>query len=299
MPWIKSHINLIRHKKLIECARELRIKPVYLLGHLHALWHVALEQADDGDISSWSDDFIAASACYLGDCFQFVSLLQNHGWLDGKLIHDWLDYAGPYLIKKYGNSNKLYLIEVWKKHNRDYGGTLKRLFRDSLETPKRPLDLDKDLDSFKASKESLKESGKPVFLEKLSEKNKCVDLSSKSIPDGCVDSSQKDAPPEDAKKRISEHCLALKRNGFNPFQFVQKNINAEIPWQVTETVLAEMVKHKQGIKDFWAYALTVLKKKYADFNYAENLKKHMEYKSEAFTKDVLKNLGLEHAKNLQ
>ena len=99
-------------------------------------------------------------------------------------------------------------------------------------------------------------------------------------------------PSEDAKRRIAECCLKLKGNCFNPFQFVQKTIKAQIPWQVTEEVLGELIKHKDTIKEPWAYALTVLKEKYSKFNYAENLKKHMEFKSDGFVKDVLKNLNL-------
>lgn len=86
-------------------ARELRLKPVYLMGHLHALWHAALEQQEDGDLSSWSDELIAELSAYPGDGLQYVSLLRKHGWLDGKILHDWWDYAGRYLIRKYGTSN--------------------------------------------------------------------------------------------------------------------------------------------------------------------------------------------------
>lgn len=97
MAWIESHTVLLRHRKLIMLSKDLRLKPVYTLGHLHSLWHAALEQADNGDLSSWSDEFIAESACYEGSAPQFVSLLQKHRWLDGKVLHDWLDYAGKYL----------------------------------------------------------------------------------------------------------------------------------------------------------------------------------------------------------
>lgn len=116
MAWIESHTVLIRHKKLILMAKELRLKPVYLLGHLHALWHTALEQQEDGDLSSWSDDLIADYSAYLGDSFQYVSLLQRFGWLDGKLLHDWMDYAGRYLESKYRTARPDYLESIRKKH---------------------------------------------------------------------------------------------------------------------------------------------------------------------------------------
>lgn len=117
MAYIESHTVTIRHRKLVALAKDLRLKPVYVLGHLHALWHAALEQADDGDLSSWSDEFIAESACYEGNAPQFVSLLQKHIWLNGRVIHDWLDYAGKYLREcKYRRNPKKW-EEILKKHN--------------------------------------------------------------------------------------------------------------------------------------------------------------------------------------
>lgn len=116
MAWIESHTVLSRHRKLKELALLLRLKPVYAMGHLHALWHDALEQQEDGDLSAWSDELIAESAQFDGDAPKFVSLLQDCGWLDGRLIHDWLEYAGRYLESKYRTSNPKRLIEIWAKH---------------------------------------------------------------------------------------------------------------------------------------------------------------------------------------
>lgn len=138
MAWLKSHTVLIRHRKLIMMAKELRLKPVYLLGHFHALWHAALEQAEDGDLSCFPNDLIAELACYEGDAEKFVSLLQTHKWLDGKILHDWLDYAGPFLRTKYKSSNRERLVAIWAKHGRDYGeidlGTTKEQLRNNLGT---------------------------------------------------------------------------------------------------------------------------------------------------------------------
>ena len=101
---------------MIELARELRLKPVYVLGHLHVLWHSVLEQQEDGDLSSWSDDLIAEMSCYEGDSARYVSLLQTQGWLDGKIIHDWLDYAGKYLTAKYRTANPGKLKRILGRH---------------------------------------------------------------------------------------------------------------------------------------------------------------------------------------
>jgi len=114
--WIESHTVILRHRKIRTLAKDLRLKPVYVMGHLHALWHAVLEQQEDGDLSSWDDDLISDLSAYQGDAPQYVSLLQKHGWLDGKLIHDWMDYAGRYLETKYRTSNPDYLKAIKKKH---------------------------------------------------------------------------------------------------------------------------------------------------------------------------------------
>lgn len=132
MAWIESHSVLIRHQKLVELARDLRLRPAYVLGHLHALWHAALEQKEDGDLSAWSDEFIAEMSNYSGDAPQFVRLLQEHRWLDGKLIHDWLDYAGRYLTSKYRISNPKKLKEIYRKHKSVFRQT-----KDSLKPDQR------------------------------------------------------------------------------------------------------------------------------------------------------------------
>jgi hypothetical protein len=124
MPWIESHTVLLRHRKVIELAKELGLKPVYVVGHLHALWHAALEQQENGDLSSWSDELIAEVSGYDGGAPEYVALLQKHGWLDGKLLHDWLDYAGNYLARKYHNAQRRKLIDIWLIHGRRYGKSI-------------------------------------------------------------------------------------------------------------------------------------------------------------------------------
>lgn len=121
--WIESHTILIRLRKLKELAKELRLRPAHLMGHLHALWHAALEQSEDGDLSHWSDETIADYSDYPGDAPQYVRLLQKHGWLDGKILHDWLDYAGRYLESKYRVSNPDRLRKIWAKFGREFTKT--------------------------------------------------------------------------------------------------------------------------------------------------------------------------------
>lgn len=130
MPWIESHTVLLRHRKLIGLSRELKIRRAYALGHLHALWHAAMEQQEDGDLSLWSDEMISESSDFPGEASVWVQGLQKHGFLDGRVLHDWIDYAGRFLIKKYGGGDNAAgrekLTEIWKKHGREYGQANKK-----------------------------------------------------------------------------------------------------------------------------------------------------------------------------
>jgi hypothetical protein len=150
MAWIESHTVLSRHRKVKETARALRIRPAYLIGHLHLLWHAALEQAEDGDLTRWTDEFIAEAADFPGDAPQFVQLLQDHGWLEkNRLLHDWIDYAGKFLMGKYAKDHRDRLVEIWAKHGRVYG-----------KKPPIPIPSDSQLDPNQTPRTPLGEVGR-------------------------------------------------------------------------------------------------------------------------------------------
>lgn len=102
-------------------ADSLHVEIPQILGHLHILWHAVLEQQEDGDLAQWPDSVIAHMAMWKGDGSEFVTRLREFGWLDGSLIHDWIDYTGPYLTKKYSSGNVMRLKEIWAKHGYKYG----------------------------------------------------------------------------------------------------------------------------------------------------------------------------------
>ncbi len=116
MPWIESHTVLLRHRKVLQLADDLSIQPVVAIGHLHALWHAVLEQQEDGDLSEWPDMMIAQAAAFTGDATHFVRCLQSRKWLDGKMVHDWIEYAGRYLTVKYRTANPMKLHKIYKKY---------------------------------------------------------------------------------------------------------------------------------------------------------------------------------------
>jgi len=104
MAWIESHSVLIRHRKTLALAQALSIKPVHAIGHLHALWHTAIEQQEDGVLTTWDAHMIATAAAWDGDEKVLVDALMDAGWIDKTPflhLHDWLDHAGHFLSIRY------------------------------------------------------------------------------------------------------------------------------------------------------------------------------------------------------
>ena len=120
MPWIESHSILIEHRKVREVAAILDIPAVYLIGHLHCLWHKVIELAEDGDITLWSEVDISYYSRWDKDPKVFYEALKNR-FIDEKngfkLIHDWLDYSRKYLYLKYHTNNPKLLKYIYKKYN--------------------------------------------------------------------------------------------------------------------------------------------------------------------------------------
>lgn len=121
MAWIESHTVLPRHRKVLLLAHDLNTDIVQTIGHLHCLWYTVLEQQENGDLSDWPDTLISQAALWKGDATEFVTRLREREWLDGHLVHDWIDYVGPYLTKKYSSGNVPRLKEIWLLHGFKYG----------------------------------------------------------------------------------------------------------------------------------------------------------------------------------
>lgn len=107
-------------KTQVTAKKDLRIAPVHFVGHLYALWSGTKKFAEDGDLSRFDDDMIAELAGFNGNPTTFVAALQLRGWLDGKLIHDWIDHQRDWLISRYKNRPHI-LKAIWEKHGRVYG----------------------------------------------------------------------------------------------------------------------------------------------------------------------------------
>lgn len=120
MAWIESHQTLWDNVKTRKATRALDITDVELVGHLHSLWHWAIDHAEDGDLSKFDVDDIAIAARWDGDAHEFVEALvgcgpgDDPGFLEpggpigdptegrvGELvIHDWWEHAGRLIAQR-------------------------------------------------------------------------------------------------------------------------------------------------------------------------------------------------------
>lgn len=105
MAWIESHQEIAHHPKTKRLAKRLGVSIPTAIGHLHLLWWWALDYAQDGNLTDYSEVEIAEAAGWEGDPSEFVDGLLHCG-VNGSFgflepddraalhIHDWQDYAG-------------------------------------------------------------------------------------------------------------------------------------------------------------------------------------------------------------
>lgn len=95
MAWIESHDTIWEHHKTIRLCRLLGIGRAQAVGHLHGLWHFVLRNAwRDADLTAWGDPEIERAAWWDGEKGVLVGALREAGFLDGFVVHDWLERAG-------------------------------------------------------------------------------------------------------------------------------------------------------------------------------------------------------------
>ena len=123
--WLAISVDLVFHPKLICAAIELEVDDAHMLGILVRMWLMTFKFAKDGDLWRGDDDktyrFVGVVTGYKGDVRRLVDVLRDNRWLDGWLIHDWLDYVGPFLVKSFKTSRRPWLVATWAKYGRNYG----------------------------------------------------------------------------------------------------------------------------------------------------------------------------------
>jgi len=96
--WIELHDSTRDHPKILKAARDLKISPVHMLGHMASLWTWTLRMAPDGNLESFDDEDIAIASQWEGCHYEFIEVLANRRLLDlgpdGYLVHEWQKYSG-------------------------------------------------------------------------------------------------------------------------------------------------------------------------------------------------------------
>jgi hypothetical protein len=120
MPWVKVDVDLLDHFKTRKVADMLGILPVYVGGHLQALWSWSLKHRPDGDLTRLDAQDIAWAAQWPGDPQPFLDALLNQQFLeqtsDGRLfIHDWLEYSGQYQQAREATRQR---VAAWRERKR-------------------------------------------------------------------------------------------------------------------------------------------------------------------------------------
>src|SRR4051812_39895287 len=101
MAWIELHDDLMDHYKTERLADALGVPKVYAVGHLVSLWLFTLRSAwRDADLSKWGDAGIERAAGWYGEPGKFVHAVRECGFLDGGVVHGWMERAGDLVWKR-------------------------------------------------------------------------------------------------------------------------------------------------------------------------------------------------------
>jgi len=116
MAWLESHQALRDHPKKDRLAELLfngttanDVADMAAVGLLHHLWWWALDYAQDGDLTKFSDRQIAKGCGWTGDGTLLVESLIAAGFIDRKprRIHDWYEYAGKLIERRAWNAERM------------------------------------------------------------------------------------------------------------------------------------------------------------------------------------------------
>ena len=111
MAWIESHQSLLTHRKTITLTALLGLDRMTVIGHLHALWWWALDNAPDGNLTRIPIPAVCEGSCYKGDQNLYIESLVNAGFIDrkgrGLFLHGWDDYAGKLIDRRKRNTERM------------------------------------------------------------------------------------------------------------------------------------------------------------------------------------------------
>jgi hypothetical protein len=120
MAWIKVYDELWEHHKLYKLRDITGISILELVAHLVSLWHFTLRNAwRDGDLEPWGDSGIEAASRWQSTQGVFVKALRESGFLDGFVVHDWLEIAGGLVVERlYNEQRRKYGVSTASKRRK-------------------------------------------------------------------------------------------------------------------------------------------------------------------------------------
>ena len=89
MDWYQAEADCPWHPKTFRLARALGVDRVTAFGYLHTLWSWIARFAEDGDLSAYGADEIAAGCGWDGPPEQFIAAFRSAGYLDEHVAHEW------------------------------------------------------------------------------------------------------------------------------------------------------------------------------------------------------------------
>lgn len=100
-PWFELHLSVSQHRKTWALAGELSVERATALGYIVSLWCWALEQAQDGDLTRFTDRALADATGWRKAPGKLVAALVTAGYLDAdRRLHEWQAYTGPLMKKR-------------------------------------------------------------------------------------------------------------------------------------------------------------------------------------------------------
>ena len=167
MAWIKSHQSIERHPKLFKLMDVMKWDLDTAIGKIHRFWWWCQDYAEDGDLKKHSA-FALATACGVSSdqSETFLQSMIEAALIDREpylRVHDWWDYAGPYLITKYKQQT-----DKWQRIKDLYNNSSSNC---SSEVQERKKDIERKIDATEPIR----------YLNQKTGKNYSLDLESSNI----------------------------------------------------------------------------------------------------------------------
>jgi hypothetical protein len=124
MAWVESHQALRDHPKVFDLMALMGWDLDTTIGKLHRFWWWCVDYAEDGDLRKHNESRLGAAVGITDpdEAKRFVRAMVDSKWIDDEpfmRVHDWWDYIGLFLQRKYGSKKK----DRWESIQGMYYGT--------------------------------------------------------------------------------------------------------------------------------------------------------------------------------